>query len=134
MSLISASHFILGWVTVVLLVVLFASRRGWVPHVEPQLRPALNACLVVQVLVSLVLHLRYSPYTAGVRANVEVVLRDATLRYWNVVHPLLGLVGLALALWTLNRRPSDTPTPAATVALAVAVVLTVAAMPALFKL
>jgi hypothetical protein len=127
----SAVHLTLSWATLVLLVALFASRRGWVPRLEPLLRPSLNACLVVQVVVSLALHLRYSPYTAGVRANVEVVLHDSTLRYWNVVHPLLGLIALVIALWSVNRRPSETPTRADTAALALAVVLTAAALPSL---
>ena|SRR5947207_3457130 len=47
----------------------------------------LVGALDVQLLLGLWLYLALSPFTAGVRSNVEVVMADPTLRFWNVEHP-----------------------------------------------
>ena len=124
------AHFSLSWA---LLAMLFG-RMVWRPgpgeagrssHVH--VRWLLNTCLAVELLVGLALQLRYSAYTAGVRANLDVVLRDSILRYWNVLHPVLGLVGLAGCAWVVNSA-SLTPHRIATRDL-VAFALLTAAMP-----
>src|SRR5512138_2436229 len=126
---LSEVHLVLSWAMLALLV-LCASRRGWrkVPAPALPLRSLVNASVAAQVATSLLLYLRFSPYTAGVRANVEVVLRDSTLRYWNVLHPLLGLLALGCSIWAVNRRGTSTPAAASGLALAGAALLTAALM------
>lgn len=89
--------------------------------------------LAAQVLIGVLLHLRYSPYTAGVRANVEVVVRDPTLRYWNALHPLIGTLPLAAMVGgRLFARRSGSPTAQRRrmrSALVAAALLTLAAFP-----
>jgi hypothetical protein len=124
------AHFSLSWALLAMLAGWVAWRPG---HAEARrsshrrVRWLLNACLVSELLVGLILQLSYSAYTAGVRANLDVVLRDSTLRYWNVLHPVLGLVSLAGCAWVVNRA-SLTPHRIATREL-VAFALLTAAMP-----
>jgi hypothetical protein len=61
----------------------------------------LTIALDVQLLLGLLLYLVLSPFTAGVRANVSVVMRDPTLRFWNVEH--LSTMLLAIVLVHLGR-------------------------------
>ena len=51
-----------------------------------------------------VLYFQFSPFTAGMRANADVMLHDPTLRYWNVIHPALGLAASAVAIVALRWR------------------------------
>jgi heme A synthase len=56
----------------------------------------LVGALDVQLLLGLWLYLALSPFTAGVRSNVDVVMADPTLRFWNVEHPAMMLVAVML--------------------------------------
>jgi hypothetical protein len=79
------------------------------------------------------LHLRFSPFTAFVRANVEVVLRDPTLRYWNVVHPALGILSFAIvvyhAILIARSRPDQSRHRRQSLWLVAALALMIAATP-----
>src|SRR5207247_257980 len=57
---------------------------------------ALVVALDLQLLLGLLLYFALSPYTAGVRANFEVVMQDPTLRFWNVDHVAVMLVAVLL--------------------------------------
>lgn len=58
---------------------------------------ALLAILALQCVSGILLQVVYSPFTAGVRANVDIVLHDARLGHWNVLHPVLALATLTVA-------------------------------------
>lgn len=122
-------HLAFSWVCIALLIGLFGLRRwrsSW-SMVRP-IRALLNASLAVQLCASLLLHLRYSAYTSGVRANVGVVLHDPTLRYWNLLHPALGTLAILLSWWVINRQRAPGSPPPGGKALAAAIVITAAAM------
>jgi hypothetical protein len=73
---------------------------------EPRRQAAMRALLVMlalQCASGAVLQVVYSPFTAGVRANVDIVLHDPRLGHWNVLHPVLALVTLAVA-WQARRH------------------------------
>jgi hypothetical protein len=57
---------------------------------------ALMAALDIQLVIGLWLYLALSPFTAGVRTNADVMMRDSTLRFWNVEHPAMMLVAVIL--------------------------------------
>ena len=71
-------------------------RSGATPSRTDRLGLMLMAALDAQLLLGLWLYLILSPFTAGVRANVEVVMDDPTLRFWNVEHPAIMLVAVML--------------------------------------
>jgi hypothetical protein len=111
-SFLRSAHFWLGWLSAVL--VITWSVRARLPRLpgvpsETTLRWSASACLAGQLVIALLLHLRYSAFTAGVRANLVVVLRDPTLRYWNVLHPALGMITVAWWLWRLNGMRAGAP-------------------------
>ena len=92
-----------------------------------------QASLAAQALIGLLLYLRFSPFTAGVRANLDVVLDDPTLRYWNAVHPLVGMLAVgAMIGGPIYARRADTAEAAnrrARWALVLAAALSAAAIP-----
>lgn len=92
--LLLLTHGWLGWVVFALVTVALA----WPPRPDtaPTVRRAIWLALVILSLGGVLLYARYSPFTAGVRANIEVVVTDPTLRYWIFVHPLAGLLAVAL--------------------------------------
>jgi hypothetical protein len=118
-ALLRTAHVWTGWLCVVLLAMHAIGQYSPADGrrvLEGLSRPsdrsrALRWCavgvLLAEVIVGLLLHVRYSPFTAGVRANLEVVLRDPTLRYWNVVHPALGVVVLAMCVWSVRPAQTD---------------------------
>jgi hypothetical protein len=57
---------------------------------------ALIAALDVQLVLGLWLYVVLSPFTAGVRSNFDVVMRDSTLRFWNVEHPTMMVAAVIL--------------------------------------
>ena len=93
----------------------------------------LTVSLTLQVVTGVLLHLRFSPFTAFVRANVEVVLRDPTLRYWNVVHPALGILSFAIvvcrAILVARSRPDRSGRRSQLLWLVSGLALMLAAMP-----
>ena len=58
---------------------------------------ALIASLDIQLVLGLWLYLALSPFTAGVRTNTDVMMRDPILRFWNVEHPTMMLLAVFLA-------------------------------------
>jgi hypothetical protein len=55
---------------------------------------ALMAALDIQLVLGLWLYLALSPFTAGVRTNADVMMRDPILRFWNVEHPTMMLLAV----------------------------------------
>jgi hypothetical protein len=55
---------------------------------------ALIAALDTQLVLGLWLYLTLSPFTAGVRTNTDVMMRDPILRFWNVEHPTMMLLAV----------------------------------------
>ncbi|HUR33844.1 MAG TPA: hypothetical protein VM032_08610 [Vicinamibacterales bacterium] len=83
-----------------------ARRDAWARRSRSRIAGAL---VLLQLASGWILYARYSPYTAGLRANLDVALHDPLLRYWNVVHPLAGTLVCAVALWKPLQwwRPRD---------------------------
>jgi hypothetical protein len=86
---------------------------------------ALAGGLLLLLITGLLLQFSFSAFTAHVRANLDVVLRDPTLRHWNVVHPLLAVVAIGAAwrgwrrdIFTRRRLAAITVTLALTTVLA----------------
>ena len=75
------------------------------------------------------LYFSLSPFTAGLRANIDVALHDRTLRYWNVVHPLTGVAALGLLAWHRRLRGSGRLSFALAVGLVAATTLTALSWP-----
>jgi len=75
---------------------IWRERSGSTPSRADRWGLVLMAALDVQLLLGLWLYLVLSPFTAGVRSNVEVVMGDPTLRFWNVEHPAMMLVAVML--------------------------------------
>jgi hypothetical protein len=127
-------HLIAGWLAVALAILTVATvvRPAWTRRAARWWAPALRAALGIQLIVGLLLYLSYSPFTAGVRANVDIVLRDPTLRYWNVIHPVAGVLSCACLTWPHIRRKylgrSDHPTRVHILVLVIGLVLMLASV------
>jgi hypothetical protein len=99
-ELVLATHQWIGWAAVATAAaaMVTASRRSGHPLERWAVRSAAVA-LVALAATGVCLYFGLSPFTAGLRANIDVALHDPTLRYWNVVHPLTGVAALGLLAW-----------------------------------
>ena len=101
-DLLLISHAWLGWVAIATAIgALVTATMPTVNHLLPPrwFARGLRISLASQIIAGVLLYFSFSPFTAGVRANVEVVLHDPTLRYWNVLHPIIGLLALAVVVY-----------------------------------
>jgi hypothetical protein len=131
------SHEWLGWIAIASAIVAigtaFVWTRGGPGLAQRAFARGFRVSLAAQALTGVLLHLRFSPFTAGIRANVEVVLRDPTLRYWNAIHPLIGTLALGAAvcapIYARRAHTAEAQTRRARWSLVLAAALSVAAIP-----
>jgi hypothetical protein len=126
------SHVWLAWVSIGIAAGALVPDLGRPPDraaaVRTRCERILGVLLACQVVVAAWLHVKYSPFTAGVRANLDVIVGEPTLRLWNVIHPLAGLVALALGLWWITGGRRSTA-PHTQFGVVVIVALLMAALP-----
>jgi hypothetical protein len=108
-ELVLAAHQWIGWAAVAAAAaaVLGALRKGGGSHALERWAARGSAiALFALAATGVCLYVSLSPFTAGLRANIDVALHDPTLRYWNVVHPLTGVAALGLLAWYRRLRGS----------------------------
>ena len=129
-ELVLTAHQWIGWAAVVAAAAAaIAALRGGGDALQLWAARSSAAALVALAATGVWLYFSLSPFTAGLRANIDVALHDPTLRYWNVVHPLTGVAALGLLAWHRRLRGSRRLSFAAAVGLGVATTLTALSWP-----
>jgi hypothetical protein len=112
------SHSLLRWVVLLVLAIAFArGLRGWaanMPYRRSDRVASLASVIVVdtQLLLGLVLHFGLSPVTAAGFADVGAAMKDDTLRFFLVEHPV-SMVLAVVAVHVGRRRAKRARTESA---------------------
>lgn len=110
-------HSVLRWVVLALLVIVVVrsllglrAKTGWSSAHEKS-HVALVASVHLQLLIGIVLHLFLSPWSKALMANMALGMKDPTLRYFGMEHPV-GMIVAAIVITVARVRSKRSPSDA----------------------